>query len=83
MGEQRRYAGLPADTQGAIFARVWELFEEGELLVSCAWCERIRLDERWVEPPSSALAAIDASNLLSHAICDDCSQREIGLVARS
>lgn len=83
MAGRSRYAGQSADTQRAIFTQVWEIYDGGKLLVTCAWCERIRLDERWVEPPSSALAAIDAPNLLSHSICDDCSQRAIGSAARS
>ncbi len=63
-----------ADMPTSLFARVWELYEQGKLVAACAWCGRIRLDNRWLEPPSSVIAAIDGRNMFSHSICEKCSQ---------
>jgi len=80
MGGSSSDNGQPADTRAGIFARVWDLYDQGKVLVACAWCGRIRLDEGWVEPPTSAITAIDAPNLLSHSICEDCTQSAVGSV---
>lgn len=66
-----------------IFSRVWTLYEEGALVVACAWCGRIQIDECWIAPPKRVLAAIDAPNVLSHSICDSCSQAAMDAVTSS
>jgi hypothetical protein len=63
-----------------IFSRVWALDEEGALVVACAWCGRIRVDERCVAVPNRVVAAIDAPNVLSHSICGDCSEAALEAV---
>jgi hypothetical protein len=55
-----------------LFSRIWNAYEQGELVAKCAWCGRIRIDETWLFPPFAALAAIDETNALSHSICDSC-----------
>jgi hypothetical protein len=55
------------DVARQIFAR----YEVGELIVSCAWCSRVALDDDWQRPPRSALAAIDLLTL-SHGVCPTC-----------
>lgn len=61
--------------------RVLALSEAGVLIPMCAWCERIRIDDEWVEPPRVALAAIDVRNALSHTICPSCAGAQTGLTA--
>jgi len=81
MGELGSLEPEQTETPSGVFARVWALYEEGKVLVACAWCGRIRLDERWLEPPSSVIAAIDARNMFSHSICDNCAQTANGSAA--
>ncbi|MGZ4335398.1 MAG: hypothetical protein ACXVRJ_14155 [Gaiellaceae bacterium] len=57
-----------------VFSRVWAAYEAGDLIPACAWCERVRIDDRWLVAPRAALAAIDTRNVLSHSMCDECSQ---------
>jgi hypothetical protein len=57
-----------------VASHIWATFEAGELVTSCAWCARVRIDGIWLVPPRAALAAIDAENTLTHSICDDCAQ---------
>jgi hypothetical protein len=64
--------GVAGDNPGSVFARVWELYETGRHVIACAWCGRVRLDDRWFEVPHAALDAIDAANVLSHSICEEC-----------
>ena len=60
-----------------VFSRIWAAYEDGDLLATCAWCGRVRIDERWLLPPPAALAAIDERNALSHSICDECAQAQV------
>ena len=62
------------DGQGDMFLRVWAAYEAGDLIPACAWCERVRIDDRWLVPPRAALAAIDTRQVLSHSMCDECSR---------
>jgi hypothetical protein len=62
------------DGPDEVFLRVWAVYEAGGLLVSCAWCRRVRIDGTWLVPPHAALAAIDTRNTLSHSICDECAE---------
>jgi len=58
-----------------VFSRIVEIYEEGGIMPTCAWCGRVRIDDAWVVPPAAALDAIDARNTLSHSICDACASR--------
>lgn len=55
-----------------LFSRIWAVYEAGDLLATCAWCGRVRIDDTWLVPPRAALAAIEERNVLSHSICDAC-----------
>ena len=57
-----------------IQAKIWEAYESGSLISACAWCDRLCLDGRWVDPPHGALMTIDASVTLSHGICPSCAE---------
>jgi len=59
-----------------VFSRIWAVYDAGDLLATCAWCGRVRLDDKWVLPPRAALDAIDGQNVLSHSICDGCAARQ-------
>lgn len=48
-------------------------YEAGSLIVACAWCRRIAVDDVWQRVPRAALAAIDERHTLSHSICPSCS----------
>ena len=61
-------------TTNDVFSSVWAVYEAGDLIPACAWCGRMRIDDRWLVPPRSALAAIDTRNVLSHSMCDECAQ---------
>jgi uncharacterized protein YbbK (DUF523 family) len=52
--------------------RIVAASEAGDLLTSCAWCERVRFDGGWVRVPPAALIAIDAHRSLSHSLCPEC-----------
>jgi hypothetical protein len=45
-----------------------------ELLVRCAWCERVKVDDEWVEAAEvQAMRLVrDAPERHSHGICPDC-----------
>ena len=60
---------------GDLFTRIVEIYENGDVLPTCAWCGRVRVDDEWFEAPPAALAAIDERNVLSHSICDGCAPR--------
>ena len=47
-------------------------YEAGDLIVTCAWCERVELDGEWVLAPRAALSAVDSRLTLSHSICPKC-----------
>jgi len=57
---------------GEVFSRIVEIYEKGGVLPTCAWCGRVRIDDKWVDAPPAALAAIEEHNVLSHSICDGC-----------
>lgn len=58
-----------------VFSRMVAIYENGNLVPTCAWCGRVRIDDTWVVAPPAALDAIDARNTLSHSICDACTSR--------
>jgi hypothetical protein len=46
-----------------------------EVIVRCAWCERIKVDDAWVDADVEAHALRSdpgAGTLRSHGICPDC-----------
>jgi hypothetical protein len=45
-----------------------------ELLVRCAWCERIKMDDEWVEVAEVQAMRLTRNARLqhSHGICPDC-----------
>jgi len=46
-----------------------------EVIVRCAWCERIKVDDAWIDADVEAHALRsdpDAVPLRSHGICPDC-----------
>jgi len=57
-----------------VFSRIWSAFDTGLLVPSCAWCGRVRIDDTWVVPPRSVLAAVDQRYAFSHSICVGCAQ---------
>ena len=66
-------------TPSQVFSRVWSAFDDGEIMIVCAWSERVRLDGTWVRPPRAAVDAIDARLTFSHSICEECAR---GVTAR-
>jgi hypothetical protein len=53
-----------------ITSRILEALEEGDLIPTCAWCNRVNLDGEWRLASRFALTVlIDA---LSHSICPRC-----------
>jgi len=57
---------------GEITRRILETYEAGELVTTCAWCKRVRIDGEWYLPPRAAFTAIDSVRTLSHSICPGC-----------
>jgi len=55
-----------------VFSHVWDSFDTGRVVPICAWCGRVRIDNRWLAPPSAVLAAVDERYALSHTICEPC-----------
>jgi hypothetical protein len=55
-----------------VFSHVWSAFDNGEIMIVCAWCDRIRLDGTWVRPPRAAIDAIEEQLTFSHSICEEC-----------
>jgi hypothetical protein len=43
-----------------------------ELLVRCAWCERIKRGDTWVAEVEAMRLRLDAVEHHSHGICPDC-----------
>jgi hypothetical protein len=64
-----------------VTAHILAMSENGALIPMCAWCERINVDEEWVQPPRVALDAIDVRNTVSHTICPSCAARQTGRTA--
>jgi hypothetical protein len=54
-----------------VLAHLWATFDEGRLVLACAWCGRVLIDDSWLVAPQAAFVAID-SNALSHSICGTC-----------
>jgi hypothetical protein len=52
--------------------RILATYEAGDLVTSCAWCQRVEIDAEWVRAPRAALTAIDAQFTLTHSICPEC-----------
>ena len=59
-------------SESEVTAHILAMSDAGALVPICAWCERIRLDDKWVQPPPAVLAAIDVRNAASHTICPTC-----------
>jgi hypothetical protein len=55
-----------------VAAQVLAMSEAGVLIPMCAWCERIKLEDEWVQPPRGVLTVIDVRNAVSHSICPTC-----------
>jgi hypothetical protein len=47
-------------------------YEAGNLITTCAWCSRVKIDDDWCLAPRAALNAIDTQHTLSHSICPTC-----------
>jgi hypothetical protein len=60
------------DGAGAVFAKLWDVFERGGLIVLCAWCRSVCIEEEWIVAPASVFSAIDGRNSLTHSICPEC-----------
>ena len=56
--------------------RILAAYEAGDLIIVCAWCQRVEIDGEWVLAPRAAITAIDAQFTLSHSICPDCNAGE-------
>jgi hypothetical protein len=52
--------------------RILAIYEAGDLVTICGWCDRVNLDGEWLLTPRAALTAIDARYTLSHSICPEC-----------
>ena len=59
-------------SESEVTAHILAISDAGSLIPMCAWCERIRLDDGWVQPPRVALASIDVRYSVSHTICPAC-----------
>ncbi len=68
----RGRTGRDALFAGEVTRRIIATYEDGDYLTVCAWCKRVEFDGAWHRAPVFALAAIDAPNTLSHAICPPC-----------
>jgi len=64
------------------FSRIWTAFDAGQIVPSCAWCGRVRVDETRLLPSPGILAAIDQRYMFSHSICDGCAKILSGASAR-
>ena len=51
-----------------------ELTSANELLVRCAWCERIKVDDAWIAVTEMQAAQPTPDTVMqhSHGICPDC-----------
>ena len=66
-----------------VFAKVWESFETGELVVVCSWCGRVCLNGEWVGPTPGVLSTLDQALALSHSICPACAGARLSNAASS
>ena len=48
------------------------IYEAGDLITICAWCDRVVIGGDWVVAPRAAISAIDSRFTLSHSICPRC-----------
>ena len=53
-------------------AHILKAYESGDLIPTCAWCQRLYIEGNWVFAPRGALATIDPPMTLSHSICPTC-----------
>ncbi|MGZ4360561.1 MAG: hypothetical protein ACXVZW_12385 [Gaiellaceae bacterium] len=59
-------------SRGGVLAHIWDTYDTGELLTTCAWCSSILVADQWIEPPAGALSVIDEPRATSHSICPSC-----------
>ena len=52
--------------------RILATYEAGDLISTCAWCERVAIGGEWVLAPRAAISAIDSRFTLTHSICPQC-----------
>ena len=64
-----------APTRNELLAHVWEIYESGALLTSCAWCGRVLVGDAWVSCSPDALQIVDEPMMVSHSICPGCTGR--------
>jgi hypothetical protein len=64
-----------------VTAHILALADAGALISMCAWCERIKVDDEWVQPSRVALNTIAVRNTVSHTICPSCAARQTGRTA--
>lgn len=71
---RERRSGLEEEATDAdeVMRRILATYESGDLITTCAWCERVTIDGEWVLAPRAALTAIDSPLTLSHSICPQC-----------
>jgi hypothetical protein len=55
-----------------VMRRILAMYEAGNLVTVCGWCQRVELDGEWLLAPRAAITAIDAEYTLSHSICPEC-----------
>jgi hypothetical protein len=63
--------------QNEILGKIWETFEAGDVIPACAWCDRIRIEDEWLEPARWTLSTIDERMTLSHSICPQCAETQL------
>ena len=57
---------------GQVQAKIAEAYDAGDLILACAWCGRLSIEEEWIVPPTGVLATIDEPQTLPHTICPSC-----------
>lgn len=63
--------------RGEITDRIWDAYDAGTIIPACAWCERLRIDDEWLELDRGVLAMIDARMTLSHSLCPRCAETQL------
>jgi predicted RNA-binding Zn-ribbon protein involved in translation (DUF1610 family) len=63
---------------GQVTRRILATYEAGDLITTCAWCRRVKIDDEWHLAPRAALTAIHSRHTLSHSICPKCAAVEVG-----